>query len=359
MNCPKCGKENPDNDKICSSCGLELDKVPEVSGKLIPKMSSLAIAAFLLGIISFFTFGLTIIPAIILGIISIIIIEQSGGKITGRGFAIMGIVIAMLVFLINFVPLFLKVRRTAFAVMCGTNLEVIGRAMQIYANDYDDKYPHAGGIDSIWSNNIQNWKASNRYGAYGLKVDDTGGQATISSCFYLLVKYAGVSPKSFICQGDKGAIEFIPSDEGAGNMELVDLWDFGPESSKHCSYSYHMPFSQYALTKSSKPGMAVAADRNPWIDSPKAKAKKWSVVSGFDVKKKDASLFNAITHKGDVQNVLFVDGHVGSMRKPFCGVNDDNIFTFWNGGDVRIGDPPVIGSEPQGKLDSLLVHDPP
>jgi len=69
---------------------------------------------------------------------------------------------------------------------------------------------------------------------------------------------------------------------------------------------------------------------------------------------------NTVTHQEDGQNVLFVDGHVGFEKRPFCGVNDDNIYTSWDGGDIRIGSPPIIGrSKPQDRLDSLLVHDGP
>jgi len=382
MYCQKCGQQNPDNAKVCHSCDVALSAAPDATKYPVPKISVLAILALAFGIMSFFTFGLTIIPAIILGVISIIIVEKSGGRVTGKGFAIMGIVIAMLVFLINFVPLFRKVKRTEFLIVCGTNLAGIGKAMQVYGNDYDGVYPRSGGKYSgwtpisggkhsvytghIWTGHIPNWKADNQFSAYGLKPDGTCGQVSISSCFYLLVKYAGVPPESFICQGDKRATEFIPSDEGAGNMKLVDLWDFGPEPSKHCSYSYHMPFGLYTLTKSSDPGMAVAADRNPWIDSPGAKAKKWPFfVNTFHITKEEARFLNAITHQEDGQNVLFVDGHVSFEKKPFCGVDDDNIYTFWFGGDIRIGGCPWVtstsqrGSEPQDELDSLLVHDGP
>ncbi|MHC4748532.1 MAG: Hint domain-containing protein, partial [Planctomycetota bacterium] len=47
-------------------------------------------------------------------------------------------------------------------------------------------------------------------------------------------------------------------------------------------------------------------------------------------------------------------------KRSFCGINDDNIYTFWDGGDPRDGTTngrPILGSEPQGRLDSLLVHD--
>jgi len=378
MYCSKCGAQNPDDAQVCNSCSSVLPKAPDGAEKIIPKTSGLAIAAFVLGILSLFSCGLTVLPAIILGIVGIIVIEKSGGRRTGRVFAVLAIIIPVLVFFAMLLLLLpqLNVKQMAYRMTCGKNLSEIGKAVQIYANDYDGEFPRSGGKiwkphlpgsgvkNSVWAKHIHNWRAENRYGAYNVSPDGTGGVGNISSCLYLLVKYAGVSPKSFICQGDKGATEFKPSDKGAGNVELTDLWDFGPEPSKHCSYSYHMPFGLYALTTSSEPGMAVAADRNPWIDSPGAKAKQWPFFANvFHITKEETRAFNAITHQEDGQNVLFVDGHVGFEKKPFCGVNDDNIYTFWNGGDIRRGGRPWVtstslrGSEPQDRLDSLLVHD--
>jgi hypothetical protein len=54
---------------------------------------------------------------------------------------------------------------------------------------------------------------------------------------------------------------------------------------------------------------------------------------------------------------LFLDVHVGQEKRPFCGINDDNIYTYWDGGDIRTGAAPTIGSLPQNRLDSLLVTD--
>jgi hypothetical protein len=36
-----------------------------------------------------------------------------------------------------------------------------------------------------------------------------------------------------------------------------------------------------------------------------------------------------------------MDNHVSFMKEPFCAVNDDNIYTFWNQGDIRIGSYPI------------------
>jgi len=365
MHCPKCGTQNPDNAQVCHFCSSELPKAPIGTEELIPRTSGLAIAAFVLGILSLFTCGLTVLPAIILGVVSFVIIEKSGGRLTGTNFAILGFIIPVCVSVIFGVilgillPALFHARQKDFRMACGKNLSGIGKAMLIYANDYDDEFPRSAGKDSIWRSHIADWRADNRFGAYELKPDGTGGVGNISSCFYLLVKYCKVKPESFICKGDSGVTEFNLSDEGVNGQKLVDFWDFGLEPSKHCSYSYHQPFSKFPLTLSSEPGMAVAADRNPLQDSPAATAKPWPGIFAPDGGRVAVRYGNAITHHEDAQNVLFLDCHVGQEKRPFCGINDDNIYTYWDGGDIRRGSPPTIRSEPQDRLDSLLVHDAP
>jgi len=271
------------------------------------------------------------------------------------------VVIAIIALLMGILmPALARVRQVAFRMVCGTNLSGIGKAMLIYANDYDDELPRAGGRNSTWSGRIPQWLADNRFTAYALSADGSGGQATITSSFYLLVKYAEVTPKSFVCKSDSGTTEFKPSEYNAGDRELIDLWDFGPEAVNHCSYSYHMPYGLYALTTSSEPGMAVAADRNPWITSPAAEGKDAGLLSSYNPTggKEAINIGNAIAHQEDGQNVLFMDSHVSFEKRPFCAINDDNIYTWWDGGDIRRGGYPIPGaSEPQDRLDSLLVHD--
>jgi len=268
------------------------------------------------------------------------------------------VVIAIIALLMGILmPALARVRQIAFRMVCGTNLSGIGKAMLIYANDYEDELPRSGGRNSTWATNIPQWDALNRFGAYGVGMDGTGGTANISSCFYLLVKYAEVTPKSFLCKGDSGVSEFKPSNYNAGDRDLIDLWDFGTDPATHCSYSYHMPFGLYALTTSSEPGMAVAADRNPWQGSPGAEAKVFPGDFLPDGGKEAVSYGNAIQHQGDAQNVLFLDIHVGQEKRPFCGINDDNIYTYWDAGDIRTGAAPGIGSVPMDRLDSLLVTD--
>ena len=105
MYCSECGKENPDDAQFCSSCSSVLTSTPTEAPPLVVKTSGMAIAALVLGILSIFTFGLTALPALVFGIISLVIIEKSGGRITGRGFAIVGIVVPVLVFFLIIVLL--------------------------------------------------------------------------------------------------------------------------------------------------------------------------------------------------------------------------------------------------------------
>jgi prepilin-type processing-associated H-X9-DG protein len=68
---------------------------------------------------------------------------------------------------------------------------------------------------------------------------------------------------------------------------------------------------------------------------------------------------NSIPHKREGQNVLFMDFHVAFEKRPYCAVKQDNIYTYWNGSDIRQGAPPTLTSRPANKFDSLLVNDPP
>jgi len=258
-------------------------------------------------------------------------------------------------------PMLTRTRSTAFRMTCGTNLSGIGKAMLIYANDYEDELPHAGTRITSWAARTPDWRATDRFSAFGIGREDAAGRASISASLYLLVKYEEADPKSFLCTDDKQATEFKPSRYGARG-ELIDFWDFGPNPPKHVSYSYHMPYSQYRLTTSSPPGLAVAADRNPWTDSPFVKARDFSKfrpgVSPNNGTVEQYRAGNSSSHKGDGQNVMFLDSHVEFAKWPNCGLEEDNIYTFWDGDNKYRGCPPTLGSEPADPNDSLLVNDP-
>ena len=293
--CAKCGTENPDDTLYCCSCGCSLTQTPVARQRIEVKINPLATASFIctlcglvllapslvaLGIprvlsprllwigLTFLLSFVVFIVSFTLGLIGIIQIERSGGRTTGRAFAVGAVLISVFGGLLPAWTVFMRLpRSTAPRMVCGTNLSGIGMAMLIYANDYEDQLPRAGGESSVWAAKIADWKATNRFTAFNIKSDGAGGQASISSSFYLLIKYAEAQPKRFNCKQDSGVKEFKPSSYKVRDKDLIDLWDFGPEPQKHCSYSYHVPYGGYPLTMSCESGLAVAADRNPWIDS--------------------------------------------------------------------------------------------
>jgi prepilin-type N-terminal cleavage/methylation domain-containing protein len=283
------------------------------------------------------------------------------------------VVIAIIALLMGILmPALSRVRQLAFRMTCGTNLSGIGKAMLIYANDYEDELPRAGGRTTEWGQTA-NWMAPSRYVAFNVSQgNNEGGLASISSCFYLLVKYAEVTPKSFICKGDAGTNEFKLSDYSElvdQSFELIEAWDFGPatEAVKHCSYSYHIPFGLYQLTVSGEPGSAVAADRNPWIESPAgSKIDEWQSflpdIEPHGGTTETAQLGNTLGHQDDGQNVLFLDSHVEFAKRAYCSVEDDNIYTRSTIAQTAdsLGTMPTLTAslEPMNRKDALLLHDP-
>lgn len=93
--------------------------------------------------------------------------------------------------------------------------------------------------------------------------------------------------------------------------------------------------------------MAVAADRNPWIASSGYKPKDFAEFTP-DLRPPDGihqwvgtiqegKYGNSPVHKGDGQNVLFIDGHVDFEKRSFVGIENDDIYTRWDGTDKMRG----------------------
>ena len=241
-------------------------------------------------------------------------------------------------------------RQTAVRLLCATNLRGIGAAMAVYASDEDEEYPRSGGVvngDSCyWSTAgfITIWWGSSTMTEEDAFNDRT---ATITSSFWLLVKYGYVGAKQFHCRGDKGATIFnVREAGGPPGISLSWLWDFGWKPSPgpggtmiglwpgECvSYSYHMPFNQgdtvtpgFPISQASRQDSPVCADRNPFLDA-------------YAVSPDIAA--NTLAHWGRGQNVLYKGGHVVFESTPRVGLNEDNIWTY--GGDPALG-----GGDPNG-----------
>ncbi len=192
MYCPKCGVENLDNAQLCQSCSWVLTSISPAIPNQDAKTSGLAITALILAILSFFTFFLTLIPAVIFGIVALVKIEKSKGRLKGKGLAITGIalpaaslpIIALMMGIL--MPALAGVRSISLRMMCGSNMSGLGRAMLVYAGDFDEVYPDS----SKWCD--------------------------------LLIEHEGVLEKQFSCQG---------ASEGPCNYAMnKNIQQLGPSS---------------------------------------------------------------------------------------------------------------------------------
>lgn len=286
-------------------------------------------------------------------------------------------IIAMLMGIL--MPALARVRFLAQRVVCGTHLSGIGKAIMTYANDYEGKYPRAGGKKSYWGPTL-NWDPPlpnpGEREAFGYDPDNGVG-ATIGSCLFLLVKYADAGTKIFVCSGDTGATKLELADYAneVPRQDVTEAWDFGGNTivpdgppGMHCSYSYHVPFGQigtayFPLTTLGDAGMAMMADRSPYLVlSPDPQRRPFMFPPPT---KEQLRYGNSMSHRSEGQNVLFNDSHVSWEEEPYCGVDDDNIYTIIdtqdrnNPKECGLHPPDVFDTTflPQTRIDSALINE--
>jgi len=130
------------------------------------------------------------IPSIICGIVALIKIKKSNGRLKGKRLAVSGIAISAIfaILLAIFMPAHGKVGPIAKRVVCMTNLKALAMGMQVYVNDYEGILPMEAWCD-------------------------------------LLIEEADNSPRTFVCE-DSGAIERESSygmNKFIAGMKLDDL----------------------------------------------------------------------------------------------------------------------------------------
>ena len=290
------------------------------------------------------------------------------------------VVIAIIALLMGILmPALAKVRQIANQMMCGTNLSGVGKAYLIYAQENDDAYPRAGGPRSVWGTSgfITQWDAYRPTDAFG---GTSGCDATITSSFYLLIRYADMTPKQFVCGGDTRAKAFTLTEYANDTLirTVEEAWDFGDQPALYCSYSMHMPYAiavGHPINASTEPGAPLCADRNPYLDSdaasyvlgaPGITLPSWNPTDGYvDIDKAGSSA----AHERNGQNVLFNDQHVAFEKYPNCGINNDNIWNFWPSatpdqqqkelGDLSTTMPSSVGdgSQSQAPADAYMVNE--
>jgi len=252
------------------------------------------------------------------------------------------VVIAIIALLMSILmPALAKVRALAQRVVCGSHLKSMGNQMMVYANDFSEKYPRAGGANSRWAITPL-WNANPPLGeaaAFGI-TPTTPGRATIGASLFSLVKYADAAVKVFICGGDTDAEEFsIRPTDGVFNNNILEAWDFGTDPKRFYSYAYQFPYTvigfpgNFPVSPLSDSGIAIMADKNPYlVITPDTTAKYFklrasppSIQPGTDEQEKAG---NSGNHKRDGQNVLYNDDHVSWTDSANVGFDNDNIYAM-------------------------------
>jgi len=296
------------------------------------------------------------------------------------------VVISIIALLMGFLmPALARVRMLARRMHCGSNLSGIGKAMLVYSQDYEGDFPVAGDKAAYWSTAASLDQAGGNWDLFAPSINPPlvaswvaygsnqgyDADVTVSSSLYLLIKYADVTPKQFVCGGDKGT-KPLQLTAGCTVNKFEDAWDFGGSEptevglpGTHCSYSYHMPY----FAPNGDPGFpigtsslttgvfasdtAVAADRNPFLDK-----NKTGLNYGPRADLDDPGNLSA-SHENEGQNVLYRDMSVSFQKTAYCGPNGDNIWRYDPDPAAPLNEvaPTAVGDgAPTNQNDSYLVN---
>jgi hypothetical protein len=281
MYCRYCGLKNEGTARVCAECGKEL-------AMGVRQVSMAAIISLVLGIVGWATWGFPALVGIAFGIVALYKIKKANGLIVGKGYALAGLVLAVAqIAFIGIAILGLTRWNTPEnELICGANLNGMGKALMCYSNDYNDTLP----VADKWCD--------------------------------ALIKYADVSPNQFVCKESdtiKGESSYAMNSNVAGRevtypADIVVLFetDYGKDANGRTEPIQNRDGYKefYALNKKS--------------DNIKVYKKRWNQTGG-------AEMLTAEHHKGKGSTILFGDMRVEFVEKERFGslrwtidVNDVN-----------------------------------
>ena len=129
--------------------------------------SKMALWSLILGILGFFTFGVTALIGLVLGIVALVKIKGSQGRLTGSGQATAGIVtsgIALVflpiiaILLAMLLPALAQAKSKAMSINCMNNMKQLALGVRMYSTDNKDAFPAAG----KWCDAINSYVGSPR-----------------------------------------------------------------------------------------------------------------------------------------------------------------------------------------------------
>lgn len=187
--------------------------------------SGLAIGSLVCGILALFSAGLTGLPAVIMGHMSLSRIKSSAGALGGKGMAIAGLIMGYLGFCITGLAILAALAVPAFnsVQIKGNQMKLVSNARQIvlaskmYANDHNGQFPPD--IETLFTEGILNERerrlldfpgttnvAGQGWDYRGAGLTDAAEPRTL-----ILVTKKPVGRKEFIVARTDGSAEVVPA----------------------------------------------------------------------------------------------------------------------------------------------------
>lgn len=191
------------------SAGVVLPPVDAV------KTSGLAVTSLILGCVGLVSCGTTALIGLPLGIVAMVKVKKSQGRLTGWGMALAGTIVSgvalllLPIFAALLLPALAKAKSRATAINCVSNLKQLGLAVRIWSVDNGEKYPAA----TNWCDGIINEAGSP-------KIYVCPSAPALRSGYAFNAKLSGLEEG----QVDPGTVMIFESDAGwnaSGGKELM------------------------------------------------------------------------------------------------------------------------------------------
>lgn len=128
------------------------------------KTSAMAISSLVLGILGVFTCGITALIGLILGIIAMVKVKNSDGKLGGNGIALAGVIVSGIflvmipIYAAMMLPALGAAKQKAQRIQCVNNLKQLALAVRLYSNENKDQFPPA----ATWCDAIRTYVGSDK-----------------------------------------------------------------------------------------------------------------------------------------------------------------------------------------------------
>jgi prepilin-type processing-associated H-X9-DG protein len=138
-------------------------------------------------------------------------------------------------------------------------------------------------------------------------------KVSVTRLLWMYARSGDVQIKQFICPES--------ADTPDPTEDIDTYYDF--TAYEHVSYGYQVPFGRGAGGMPDS-RMPLMADKGPYIDA-SVPSPPPSLTAALPPTA--WTPYNSRNHRGQGQNVLFMDGHATFERTPLAGIEHDNIYT--------------------------------